>query len=356
MKNFCICNMPTKTYENNKLPIFNSFAVNDVVSKILGIKKFDCINLIHSYRQTNYLDKFLTQARELNLNLGKDLWIDSDNIENLKKTIKQLIADKKIVPREENIYICECGIVEMVESAKNTRTPQNFYLDDGEPVCKQCLNKCKKVKRKILTLNFNEFYHGDIQVFPSLYKKDIELKINDLLNNVLEVSKSRATVVKVEVDNQSFYVDNDIVWLCWIMSFGYKNVIITTSSHSLYHVALSYLLFRDKINLYYIVLPYYKNMITDVCKDINLSRYKILTWYNLDFKKKETTYNNQIINAINAFTLEQYDKCLEKTYLYPDLVGGVKGETENLFEYLSRMLRFGTNYFYMKNYLDKQNA
>ena len=342
--------MPLKPKLNNSgfkiLPL-----VTNVVGEILDCETTFTFNILHGFKSSeSIIDNYIKELKELDI-VSNRIVLDKTFVIQAKENIVYLYNKGIVTIEEKEVLTCECGIINTTkENFSKISKMKLAHIENDNVVCNSCKSNCKSSIQKVLVLNTKEIELNEIQIFPDSFSKEI----NDLLSSYKEtsilLSKTRETGVELEIEGEKFNIDVDMIWSQYLSFYNDSNIVTVGSSHVLFAMVLSYIMERainKTNNVIFLAVPYLKNSQPEInlFEDTKSNKAKkLLTMFCCKWNSKECYFSNEVFNKLNNFTNEEISNSYEIMTKFSDGVKNCILENETAYKYVSRLIKYGTNF------------
>lgn len=228
-----VTNFPIRPNKSTNLGSLYSIVLNDIFAKIFCCEHKDVINVLHSYKDIEPNVKVMRTDLD-KLGIYNLLYKDEEYVENLKNLIQILMEEKIIYEKEEQLYQCNCGRIDMKVDAKNN----NLKLFNDEGNCKFCHSIPHQTAKNVLVMRLDEKYLYKISVYPRFLMKEINILIEKFKNKEIVISKTRTTGVEVVVNNVKYNVDIDFLASVLPQFNRSRRELVTVCNRHLYNVMI----------------------------------------------------------------------------------------------------------------------
>lgn len=238
-----IITLPLSPTRSNELARFTPPLVGDAISKSVNGNFHLCINILDSYNdRSSELLKYKSRLSSLGI-IPNELWIDNEKIEYLIQNIYRLIEYGYIYEKELEIYICDCGKIEIDKNNLSTVNPlkTSFKILNGDIVCNHCHSICHLYKEKVLVFDPNNI-NTDIRFYPNYLNKDIKTFEKIVNNSYVVISRNRSTGISINYNNSKYNIDIDFIWEVFLTLFPEEEKIVVCGNKEIYQMYLCGLL------------------------------------------------------------------------------------------------------------------
>lgn len=307
MENLMISTMPIKPYNKINPGLMIAPVICDVIGDILKCKKVLALNLLHSYDDKSVdLDKYLSKIVEFDINYN-ELIKDINYTDIYLSKIEQLIYMGFIEIKKGIVLRCDCGKVEIEKkSVINNKNGNLYHWENNKMICSCCNRECKEYEQTNLYMKVDSNFVNDISISPLFLKKELCNLLNRFSEREILISKNRQKDYFININNQRFNIDIDMLWMMFNQVEESKNQILIASNHQLYQIFISnYInnIFGEK-SIHYIATPYLTNgehldLIKKIYSKDSCLYKKLVVLYSLKWKYKTLNWNNGIIELLN---------------------------------------------------------
>lgn len=256
--------LPFQPMKSMRTPFYFSTAImGEYLASLFDGRYYLGVNSLHSFKSYSE-EEYLEFEKKFDFINKKILYYDRDYIDNISQIIEELYDSKDIRIFSELTAICECGRVEMTQSEIERFHEINMGMQlveerNGELVCKHCQKKLVFQNKESLFLCFKEKELSKaMNVHPLYLNSDLNHFRKSLLDSHLRISRGRDTGVTVEVHNQSFYLDIDMLWKFIPLCLHEQKVVVVSSVKHLFSLFLINYVSKimGKENVYFVGLPF----------------------------------------------------------------------------------------------------
>lgn len=287
----------------------------DILSSTIGGKFHYCINLLDSFNERELLlDKYIKNIEQLKINYS-DLWIDTENVDDMIKNIVELSNKGFIQEINTTLFRCQCGKIEIEENKINTCNPciSNFYVKNGIVYSKCCNCICEKSNEKILAFVPNKNLQNDLKFFPQFFKNDSKTYENTILNSYVMISRKRNTGIKLKYNGKYYNIDIDFLWSTYLATFEETEKIVVTGNKMMYQLFMVGILERilkPQNDTILLGIPVISDVNKFLGSDIDPNVAKLALAFNMRWNNKVANFDNGILRKLYRTN----DKMLEKIY------------------------------------------
>ncbi len=258
---------PCSPREQNKIEKCLPYLFADYFGRMVGYsKKIATYNVLGLKDSTKYLSKYREfLLGKWGMEFNKEI-NDQSIIEFALSSITALYNKQFILAKEKEVYICDCGKVELCVDDTNSAYLKSDLFEEKkqneniELVCKLCGSVCKKYTKKVLTLKLNYDYSEmqKIEIYPISSKKQYMEILKQMHQKEIMISRNRETGIKLILDCNEYNIDVDFIWLFIFSYLKDQNIIALTGNREIFYVYLAAYLnnYIFKKDVKYITLPY----------------------------------------------------------------------------------------------------
>lgn len=232
--------LPVTPGKHNNFETLLGPLLADFISRVCQVPLDVVLNTISSFKdfEENY-DPYLKQLKRLDIGLNKYDYDGSPAYHQYVEDLVFSLYQKKILSvSRENIAVCKCGRVEVLQDAlEETLLNRCAKLISGNR-CKHCGTLLEKKEEDVLRMSFSQ-QDLTFDVRPVRYKKKIQSILNRLRKNPFIASRHARTGQTVELKGKKFVLDADFHWMACINYFAPKNdhICLVAGSDCLNHVS-----------------------------------------------------------------------------------------------------------------------
>ena len=196
-----VSTLPIKPQKKTNVGMMIAPTIMDYIGDVLACDKMMSFNTLHSYISKD--DEYFTYLNDIN-NSGipyDKIFIDNSESDKLLGIVDEMLQKNILFIKDKYIYRCNCGMVDIEESAIN-RNAKLYYLDNDKVICKNCKCECKKYKEKSVVFSIDSIQ--DISIAPNYLKKEVQMLNKDFLDKDFLISKGRNTNHQLLFNGMSF--------------------------------------------------------------------------------------------------------------------------------------------------------
>ena len=325
--------------------------VTNVVGEMLDCETDFTFNILHGFKDSgSIVDEFVEELNEMNI-VSDNVIYDKNFVEKAKENIVNLYRKGVVQIEEKEVLNCGCGIISTTkENLTNISKMKLAHIEDGEIVCNKCGGKCNSSVQRVLVLKTKDVNLTDIQIFPENFSKEINDLLNSYKDTSILLSKTRETGVKLNIENETFNIDVDMIWSQYLSFYNNTNIATVGSSHVLFAMVLSYIMERainGTNNVMFLAVPYLKNANPNVDMFMQAKSSvvrKLLTMFCCKWNSKECYFSQEIFDKLNQLSEQGLADSYEIMTKYSDGVKNSQMENESPYKYLCRLIKYGTNF------------
>lgn len=326
MNDLMITTMPIKPYDKINIGLMISPTLCDVLGSILNCKKVLSFNLLHSFddRQKN-LKNYIDNIENFEIKYD-EIMKDIEIVDQCLNKIEELYSKGVINIKKDKVLRCDCGRIEISKNSLNSnRNGDLYHWENDKIICNCCAKECKEYLQKGLYLSIKDKLCKNISIIPSFCANETKNLTNKFLYQDILISKNRQNKYYLNIDNQKYNIDIDMIWMMFNQLEESENQILIASNHQLYEMFISNYVNNVLNNkrVHYIATPYLTNNeninFSEKIFSKNSSSYKKLSIiYNLKWKYKTSNWNNGILEILNKLSddklNELYDEIIHLPY------------------------------------------
>lgn len=329
----CVVTLPLTAVPEPSIGFFLTPLVGSIISKCFDIEFIIGLNLIG--KKLNVVDRNILEDQFnfylKRLNISYDgIWVDNneDYFHFVKEIIKKLHNEGNLIIKEELVYVCKCGAVEIAERAignffRNGKLFMQF--PEKNLTCKICKTDALPHAKQGLYFKFQKTINwGEMQIFPSFYNKEAIQETRLLFQNTWRISRLRETTLSVEISNTNYYIDTDFIWSMMFTHLNRKELEVTTiitSNRTMRQSLMASLINKEicewKPKTFSIILTPYlldsnrkkmsdnKYLASNLCKEFEPNTLRFWIASSLNWKLKETVLDTRsihwVLHSLNNF-------------------------------------------------------
>jgi len=338
MKDFIVTTMPIKPRIHTSIGMSVAPMLVDFIGKKLDIKNVLAINLLHAYEcKDSISNQYIRDLNKMGFSF-EQTFVDKDFLDVLCESIILLYKKNLVQKMKKSIVRCKCGKVDIVkEGIRNYENGDLYYWKNNKLYCRECHSECKEYQESQLYLYLNPSISDRIHITPYFLQSEISHFHKTMPGKCILVSKNRKTECSLNIHNESYYIDHDLLWMCYVQCFRESNQILVASNHQLYEMYLlnyiNQMAFSKKLN--FIATPYMKGN-QQRTKEL-LSQYEDLLYqklcmlYSLKWRNKDCQFDESIFKGIAKLG------GINRKMLYDMIIESPICEIENIEEYLNSL-------------------
>lgn len=338
MKDFVVTTMPIKPQIRTSIGMSIAPMLVNFIGKKLNVKNVLAINLLHAYENRDLISsQYICDLNQMGFSFDQT-FVDKEFLDILCECVISLYTRNLIQKMKKTIVRCECGKVDVVkEGIRDYENGDLYYWEDNKLYCRECHSECKEYLESQLYLYLNPSISDEIQITPYFLQSEISHFHKTMPGKYILISKNRKTECSLNINNESYYIDHDLLWMCYVQCFRESNQILVASNHQLYEMYLlnyiNQMAFSKKLN--FIATPYMKGNqqrtkeLLDQYEDLWYQKLCLL--YSLKWRKKDCQFDESIFKGIAKLG------GTNRKLLYDMIVESPTCEIENMEEYLNSL-------------------
>lgn len=349
MENRAVITLPLSPTRSNQFARFVTPIVGEVISRGINGTFYLCTNMLDSF---NNRGKDLEDYKEKLVNHGIDydeLWIDIEHIDELFQAIDRLITLGYIYKMDEEVYRCDCGIIEIAKKNIATLNPnkRDFFYDGQKLICKNCMGECKLYHENVLVFDPSGVGNPNLKFYPNFLNKDVKTFDATVRSSYHVISRNRNTGISILYNGETYMLDVDFVWEVYLSLFPEQEKVVICGNKEIYQLYMTGIIERclnrnaktlfigtpiiNGVNESYYETVSEENILNDI-----LTR-KLAIILNISWKTKVKDYDMKLLDKLKRMPYTR------KLAIY-NAICNPKIDGKDFYDIMQEVLRWQFNY------------
>ena len=318
-KNILTMSLPAKPREKTTIGMLFAPIIMELISTKTNSARMISLNTIHTYLSPErFTSTYLKDVRKWGIEYDT-FFEDKVNYKLLLSILEQLISSKIICETEQEIYTCDCGIVEFIKNGLCYGDGKLYSNIDGKLICNKCKSELVLKKQKVLVAKYNSFDEC-VKVIPSFLGKEMNYFVDLFNNQEILISKNRKTGYTLIVNNNIYNIDVEFIW-SQLYGVNSNDKIMIASNHQVYTMFIINFFNRcfGKSNVIFVLTPYMNDFtcfdnFEEKLDELSPIAKKLYIIYSLNWKKKMCNWNYDLYKKIKKLKDEEINLLYEYVY------------------------------------------
>ena len=302
--------LPAKPREKTTIGMLFAPIIMELISAKTNSTRMISLNTIHTYSSPErFTSTYLKDINKWEIEYD-NFFEDKANYKLLLSILEQLISYNIIYETEQEIYTCDCGMVEFIKNGLCYGNGKLYKNIDGKLICNKCKSELILKKQKVLVAKYNAF-DENVKVIPSFLEKEMKYFVNLFSNQEILISKNRKTGYTLSVNNNIYNIDVEFIW-SQLYGINSNDKIMIASNHQVYTMFIINFFNRcfKKSDIIFVLTPYMNdstrfNNFEEKLDELSPLAKKLYIIYSLNWKKKMCNWNYDLYKKIKKLNDEE---------------------------------------------------